>query len=243
MRWKCGCSYDGTDYSGWQTQDGPLSIQQVVEECLTEIFKKETKAIGSGRTDAGVHAIEQVFHFDFDWRHDPQALLEAMRSSLPDTVTPSFVERVEDDFHARFSAVSKWYQYRIYLGRASALETRYCWSLHGNLDFESMAKATAQLEGTQDFGAFAANRGIDYESTVRTMFRSEMLQEESFLHLNFQADGFLYKMVRSLAGTIANVGLGRLPLDDFSKLLETAKRTPMVFVAPAKGLFLKKVFY
>jgi len=243
MRWKCGCSYDGTDYSGWQTQEGPLSIQQVIEECLSEIFKKETKVVGSGRTDAGVHAHEQVFHFDFDWKHDSQALLEAMRSLLPDTVTPVFAEKVQDDFHARFSAVSKWYQYRILLGRASALEARYCWALHGDLDFEAMTQAISQLKGTHDFGAFAANRGIEYETTVREMCRSEMLQEGMFLHLNFQADGFLYKMVRSLAGTIANVGLGRLSLDDFSKLLKTAQRTPMVFVAPAKGLFLKKVFY
>ena len=78
MRWKCGCSFDGTDYSGWQTQDGPLSIQQVVEECLSEIFKKETKAIGSGRTDAGVHAMEQVFHFDFEWKHDPGSFNPAL---------------------------------------------------------------------------------------------------------------------------------------------------------------------
>jgi tRNA pseudouridine38-40 synthase len=106
-----------------------------------------------------------------------------------------------------------------------------------------MAKAANLLKGTHDFGAFAANRGIEYESTVRKMFRSEMLQEEKFLLLNFQADGFMYKMVRSLAGTIANVGLGRLSLDAFSALLQSAERTPMVFVAPAKGLFLKKVFY
>lgn len=243
MRWKCGCSYDGTDYSGWQTQNGALSIQQVVEECLKEIFKKETKAIGSGRTDAGVHAVEQVFHFDFDWNHDSKALLEAMRSLLPDTITPLFVEKVEEGFHARFSAVSKLYQYRIFLGRASALETRYCWSLHGDFDFESMAKAIKCFEGTHDFGAFAANRGVEYESTIRTIFRSEMIQEENFLYLNFQADGFMYKMVRSLVGAIANVGLGRLSLDDFSKLIGTAERTPMVFVAPAKGLFLKKVYY
>ena len=243
MRWKCGCSFDGTDYSGWQTQDGPLSIQQVVEECLSEIFKKETKAIGSGRTDAGVHAMEQVFHFDFEWKHDPGSLVEAMRSLLPDTVTPLFVEKVEDDFHARFSAVSKWYQYRIYLGQATALENRYSWSLHGDLALEAMAKATSLLKGTHDFGAFAANRGIEYKTTVRKMFRSEMLQEKDFLLLNFQANGFMYKMVRSLAGTVANVGLGRLSLDAFSELLKSAERTPMVFVAPAKGLFLKKVFY
>ncbi len=243
MRWKCGCSYDGTDYSGWQTQDGPMSIQQIIEECLSEIFKKETKVIGSGRTDAGVHAKEQVFHFDFDWKHDPQSLLEAMRSLLPDSVTPVFAEKVDDDFHARFSAVSKWYQYRIYLGRATALEARYSWALYGDLDFEAMARAISQLKGSHDFGAFAANRGIEYESTVRKMCRSEMLQEGNFLSLNFQADGFLYKMVRSLAGTIANVGLGRLSLDGFSMLLKTAKRTPMVFVAPAKGLCLKKVYY
>lgn len=243
MRWKCGCSYDGTDYSGWQIQNGPLSVQQVVEECLAGIFKRKTSVVGSGRTDAGVHAHEQVFHFDFDWKHDPQALLEAMRSLLPETITPLYIEEVEDSFHARFSAVSKLYQYRIFRGRASPIDTRYCWSLYGNLDIESMVESTIRLLGKRDFGAFAANRGTDYETTVRTMIRAEILQDDRFLYLNFQADGFMYKMARSLVGTIVNVGFGRLSLEEFSKLLETPNRTPMVFVAPAKGLFLKRVYY
>lgn len=243
MRWKCGCSYDGTDYAGWQIQEGALSIQQAIEECLAEILKQKTKIVGSGRTDAGVHAEEQVFHFDFDWRHEPSSLVDALSSLLPESITVKYVEPVDESFHARFSAVSKYYQYKIYLGKAPAVENRFCWSLYGNIDIESMAKAMRLLKGKHDFAAFAANRGVEYESTVRTICRSEMLLDDRYMYLNFQADGFLYKMVRSLVGAVANVGLGRLSLEAFSNLIETAERTPMVFVAPANGLFLKKVYY
>ncbi len=243
MRWKCGCAYDGTDYAGWQVQDGELSVQQVVEDCLAEILKQETRVFGSGRTDAGVHAEEQVFHFDFDWRHEPQSLVEAMRALLPDNVRPLYAERVDDSFHARFSAVSKWYQYRVFLGKAPAIDGRFCWALHGSLDFESMAQAMRRLEGTHDFAAFAANRGVEYESTVRTMCEAGILHDDLYMYFNFKADGFLYKMARSLVGAVANVGLGRLSLEEFSKLLDTGERTPMVFVAPASGLFLQRVYY
>jgi len=243
MRWKCGVSYDGTGYAGWQVQEGERSIQKVIEDCLSEILKQETKIVGSGRTDAGVHAAEQVFHFDYDWKHEPESLVEALRSLLPESITPRYAERADDSFHARFSAISKCYRYRVYLGKAPAIESRYCWSLYGSLDFESMAKAMKLLEGKHDFAAFAANRGVEYESTVRSLYRTEMMLDDRYLYLEFQADGFLYKMVRSFVGAVANVGLGRLSLEAFSNLIQAAERTPMVFVAPANGLFLKKVYY
>ncbi len=243
MRWKCGCSYDGTDFAGWQTQSGQLSVQEAIEEALSEIFKQKTRIVGSGRTDAGVHALEQVFHFDFDWAHDPQSLQDAMRSCLPNTIAPLYVESVDDSFHARFSAVSKRYQYRLQFGDASPLNIRYCWPIKGNLDFERITQAADLLTGQRDFAAFAANRGVEYESTVRNITRIDIREDDAYCYMNFEADGFMYKMVRGLVGTLVNVGLGRMTVAEVSDLLHSAERTPMVFVAPAEGLFLEKVFY
>ena len=243
MRWKCGCSYDGTDFAGWQTQTGGGSVQNAICEVLAEIFKTKVDIYGSGRTDAGVHALEQVFHFDFDWPHGPMAMLRAMRSRFPEEICPLYVEPVEDDFHARFSASSKLYQYRLFQGNPSPIDYRYCWLMRVNLDLQAMASAISLFEGKLDFAAFASNRGVEYESTTRHLKRAEITMDESFILLRFEADGFMYKMVRSLVGTLVNVGSGRISKDDVAELIESGKRSPFVYAAPAKGLFLEKVYY
>lgn len=243
MRWKCGCSYDGTDFAGWQTQSGGGSLQNAICGALAEIFKTKVDIYGSGRTDAGVHALEQVFHFDFDWPHGPVALLRAMRSRFPEQISPLYVELVSDDFHARFSATSKLYQYRLFQGNPSPIDYRYCWPVRENLDLQAMASAIPLFKGKLDFAAFAANRGVEYESTTRHLMRAEMTMDERFINIRFEADGFMYKMVRSLVGTLVNVGSGRISQDDVSELLDSGKRSPFVYAAPAKGLFLEKVYY
>lgn len=243
MRWKCGCSYDGTDYAGWQTQSGGGSVQNAICEALAEIFKTGVEIYGSGRTDAGVHAMEQVFHFDFDWPHGPVAMLRAMRTRLPEQISPLYVELVEDDFHARFSARSKLYQYRLFEGNPSPIDYRYCWPVRENLDLQAMASAIPLFKGKLDFAAFAANRGVEYESTTRHLMRAEIGMDAQFILIRFEADGFMYKMVRSLVGTLVNVGSGRISKGDVALLLGSGKRSPFVFAAPAKGLFLEKVYY
>ena len=243
MRWKCGCSYDGTDYAGWQSQSGGGSVQNAICEALAEIFKTGVEIYGSGRTDAGVHAMEQVFHFDFDWPHGPAAMLRAMRTRLPEQISPLYVELVEDDFHARFSARSKLYQYRLFEGNPSPIDYRYCWPVRENLDLQAMASAIPLFKGKLDFAAFAANRGVKYESTTRHLMRAEIGMDAQFILIRFEADGFMYKMVRSLVGTLVNVGSGRISKGDVAELLGSGKRLPFVFAAPAKGLFLEKVYY
>jgi len=243
MRWKCTCSYDGSRYFGWQTQDVEITIQQTINEALFDIFKIQTPIAGSGRTDTGVHALGQVFHFDFDWSHGPSQLKKAISAKLPQDIRIESVEAVDDSFHARFSAVSKRYQYRIFPGRAEVFEENYCWSLREKTDFNAIADAMACLIGEHDFAAFASNRGKEYDSTVRTMMRADMRFEEGFVYLTFEANGFLYKMVRSLVGALSNIGLGRIEKDRIVECLATGQRAPFVYVAPARGLFLEKVFY
>lgn len=243
MRWRCTCAYDGAAFSGWQTQSGQLSVQQVLEEALESIFKARVVVCGSGRTDAGVHALEQVFHFDFDWPHGGERLLKALYPKLPKSIRVMSAAPVGDDFHARFSAVGKRYHYRLFLGQADPFRWPYCWSVPERLDLNRVDEAMKLLIGKHDFAAFAANRGIEYETTVRTITSARVSEDREYVYLTFEADGFMYKMVRSLAGTLVNVGLRRLEIADISTLIESAQRTPMVQSAPPRGLFLEKVFY
>ena len=243
MRWKCVCAYDGTVFSGWQTQSGFDSVQQVIEGALSETFKTETKIQGSGRTDAGVHALEQVFHFDFEWPHGGDRLVKALYTKLPKTIRVLSAEEVDAEFHSRFSATAKRYHYRLFPGQADPFRWRYCWSVSERLDLNRMAEALQFCLGEHDFAAFAANRGTEYESTIRRLTRASLSQDPNFVYLTFEADGFMYKMVRSLVGTVVNVGLRRLEAKDVQRLVESARRTPMVQTAPARGLFLEKVFY
>ena len=244
MRWKCGCSYDGTDYFGWQIQkNGQLTVQEAIENALAELFKERVTITGSGRTDAGVHALEQVFHFDYDWNHGSEKLIRAMRSLLPETIQPLYANLVSCDFHARFSALSKRYEYRLYLGEASPVDTRYCWSVQDTIDINAMKETLPYLIGQHDFAGFAVNRGVKYESTVRTLSQAEIIKDGAVLQIRFQANGFMYKMVRSLVGTLVNIGMGRARPSSVGAILESGSRTPFVLVAPAKGLFLVKPFY
>ncbi|MEM9158870.1 MAG: tRNA pseudouridine(38-40) synthase TruA [Verrucomicrobiota bacterium] len=243
MRWKCGCSYDGTDYFGWQTQEGQMSAQQMIEETLEGIFKSRVPIQGSGRTDTGVHAEEQVFHFDFDWEHGGEKMKKAIYSRLPKDIRVNYVEEVSDDFHSRFSAKAKRYRYQLFMGTADPFAWRYCWSVPERVNLNTMKEAMSLLVGEHDFAALAANRGVDYESTVRTITHAAIELENGYVNLSFQADGFMYKMVRTLAGTLVNVGLGRIGVEDVQNFLDTKKRTAMAFVAPARGLFLERVFY
>lgn len=245
MRWKCTCSYDGTEYAGWQRQLGQLSVQQALEEVLHKLFKEPVSIHGSGRTDAGVHALEQVFHFDWDWTHGGASLVKAMGALLPKSIRVSSAVLTDDDFHSRFSAVSKRYHYKLKLGQASPFEWPFCWEAPTRLDLNLVAAAMDGLVGEHDFAAFAANRGpgLEYESTVRCIAAARLVQDGPLVSLSFEADGFMYKMVRSLVGTVVNVGLGKLELAEIDQLLRSRKRTPLVQAAPARGLFLEKVFY
>ena len=218
-------------------------MQQVIEEALETILKARVAVHGSGRTDAGVHALEQVFHFDFDWRHGADSLVKALYPKMPKDIRIQSAAQVDDDFHSRFSAVGKRYTYRLFLGQADPFTWPYCWSVPERLDLNRVDDALTHLLGQHDFAAFSANRGVAYESTVRCLTGARLSQDKDFVYLTFEADGFMYKMVRSLAGTLVNVGLQRLEPRGVAQLVESAQRTPMVQVAPARGLFLEKVFY
>ncbi len=244
-RWKCLCAYDGTTFAGWQSQPGGTGIQDVIEARLQQILGQPCRIHASGRTDAGVHARGQVFHFDAAWRHGPERLRAALRVGLPLALQIKTVRPAAADFHARFSATGKRYIYHLYLGDPEPFERPYTWAVERPqpLQLDEMARACERLQGQHDFSAFAAFNGNEQEDPVRTLHRAEIRRSGRRVQLIFEADGFLYKMVRSLAGALVSVGEGKLPLSRIDELLQERRRTAEVQTAPPQGLFLEKVFY
>ena len=242
-RWKCVCAYDGGAFAGWQSQAGGRAIQDVIEARLAEIFKKPVRIHGSGRTDAGVHARAQVFHFDAAWRHDTAKLLAALRHRLPVEIQIKSVRAVAADFHSRFQTKGKRYVYHLHLGDADPFTRPYCWPVFKPLDFSAMQAAAAVLRGRHDFRAFTALNGPPNEDTVRDLRRFSLARRGRRIRITAEADGFLYKMVRSLVGALVAVGEGKLTPAQVRALLAARTRTAAVQTAPPQGLFLEKVFY
>ncbi|MGA1205796.1 MAG: tRNA pseudouridine(38-40) synthase TruA [Opitutales bacterium] len=245
MRWKCTVAYDGTQFEGWQSQPSGNTVQDLLENRLRVILGQRTTVYGSGRTDSGVHARGQVFHFDGDWGHSPDKLLRALRTGYPDSIRVYKAEVVADDFHARFCAVGKRYVYQFHEGWADPFDTRWYWST-GNrrLDVGRMNEAAAHLVGLHDFSAFTANPGEERDDDpvkdVRVL-KAERCGRK--IHLSAEAGGFLYRMVRSLAGCLFAVGIGKLEPGDVARILESRQRTNLIQTAPARGLVLDEVWY
>lgn len=247
----CGvCAYDGTEFNGWQSQRCGNTIQDLLEKQLHSVFKKPIRIHGAGRTDSGVHARGQVFHFDAPWEHDARTLHRALSSGLPESLLITRLREAPEGFHARYGATGKRYLYRLYLGYAPPTETRYCWSLgdrDSSLNLAAMEDAANRLVGTHDFSAFGASRGRggrdERENPVKELRRLELSVRGRRMSIVTEGSGYLYKMVRSLAGTLVEVGRERLTPNDVERILCGRTRTHEVPTAPAKGLSLERVYY
>ena len=245
QRWKCVCAYDGTGFAGWQSQARSNAVQDIIEARLAEIFGQPVRIHGSGRTDAGVHALGQVFHFDAEWRHGVDKLMAAFRVGMPPAIQIKSVRAVAAEFHARFQATGKRYEYRLQLGDADPFNRPYCWTVFRPLDFAAMQAAAAVLRGRHDFRAFTAlnGQGEAQENTVRDLRRLQLVRRGRSVKITAEADGFLYKMIRSLVGLLVSVGEGKVSVADVRAILASKERTARVLTAPPRGLFLVKVFY
>ncbi|MGA2053087.1 MAG: tRNA pseudouridine(38-40) synthase TruA [Opitutales bacterium] len=242
-RWRATCAYDGGDFLGWQSQKGGGTVQDFLEKRLGEIFERPVRVHGSGRTDAGVHARAQVFHFDAEWGHPVESLRRALRTGLPRGVQVTSVRRARGDFHARYSAKGKRYRYRIFLGEASPFESRYCWSLgKRKLEVEAMRAGAKLLVGKHDFSAYAG-RLDEGEDPVKELRRLEVKKRGRRVEVVLEGSGFLYKMARGLTGALVGAGLGKLTPEDLARMLQERRRTHVVETAPAQGLCLERVFY
>lgn len=239
-------SYDGTDYHGWQVQPGLPTIQGVIEQIISEIEGRPVQVAGSGRTDAGVHALAQVAAF---WIENPipvDNLRRAVNRLLPRDIRVLSIEEAAPDFHPRFQARRKTYEYRIFRGEiCSPFERRYVYHHPYPLAAEEMMAAAPVLEGEHDFAAFAASDDRDElgPSKVRTIFCSRLATEGERLIYRVTGSGFLKHMVRNIVGVLLEVGKGNVDRAGFLARLEPGCDIPPGPAAPARGLFLVSVEY
>jgi tRNA pseudouridine38-40 synthase len=236
--------YEGTRYHGWQYQVGRTTIQQVLEKCIGTITQEKIRVIGSGRTDAGVHALNQVANFTTNTTIEVRNLLRGINSLLPQDIVVKELMEMDGDFHARYDAKSKVYVYQI-VNRPvrSALYSRYAWFIREPLDVERIRDTSALLIGTHDFSSFcAANCGI--KNHVRTVMNIDVdKNHRGMIKVNVEADGFLKYMVRNIVGTLSDVGKGKLSPTGLKGIVEAKDRRWAGITAPACGLFLKEVRY
>ena len=237
-------AYDGTAYGGWQRQPNAISIQQKLEEALAKIVGAPVTVHGSGRTDAGVHARAQVAHATFITRHPPATLVRALNANLPGDIRVTGVKRVPAKFHARFSAKGKEYRYQIDTGAVPDIFLRrYVWHVSRPLDLPAMRRAAKLIVGRHDFTALSANPMREIETPVRTVTKLTITRCGQLVTITVSANGFLYKMVRSIAGALVKVGEGKLAVAQLRELITGKRRTALVETAPARGLFLWRVRY
>ena len=246
MRYKLKIAYDGTAYAGWQVQPGQRTVQGEIERIFSEMVQSDQLRLeASGRTDAGVHAREQVAHVDVEHplSHLP-SFMRGLNAQLDGDIRIHSIQPVPDSFHARFNAKGKEYRYFIYTGKVLPPTKRlYFFHKTQPMDLSRMREAARFLEGKHDFTSFAGNRKYPYKDTVRTIHSLQIMKKGAELTLKVSGDGFLYKMVRSIAGFLMDVGIGRLDPAETPRIIESAQRTARVPTAPPQGLFLWKVFY
>ena len=245
MRWKGIVAYDGTELNGWQSQPEGNTVQDYLEARLAVVFNQAVRIYGSGRTDAGVHALAHAFHFDAGWDHSPEALHRALRVGLPRGMLVTYIKQTSNTFHARYSAKGKRYTYHLYEGYALPMETRFVWSLRSwRLNVDAMRIAANQLIGKNDFSAFSA-RGSNHtsENPVKHLWRLDVIRNGESVKIVSEGSGYLYKMARRLTGALVTVGINKLPPEALGQILKAQKPVNYIMTAPAKGLVLEKVFY
>lgn len=243
MRLKAVVAYDGTDYHGFQRQspDREPSIQGTLEKAL-ETIGQSGAVTGAGRTDAGVHAGGQVIAFDVNWRHSLADLHRALNAVLPDSIAILELEQAADRFHPRYDAVSREYRYSlINTPVRDPLSIRYALHVPHPLDVVLMQRALSMLEGEHDFAAFG--QPTVGESTIRSIYRARLSAAAGRISIDVQANGFLYRMVRRIVGTLLMVGRGDLTDAEFARILESADPARAGPAAAPHGLCLTKVNY
>ena len=247
-RLKLVVAYDGRPFTGWQSQAGKKGVQDLLEAAFTKITGTDIRVHGSGRTDAGVHARAQIAHADVPAKRLPAATwLSALNANLPAEIRVLRLTRVRggrEGFHARYDATGKHYEYRIRNEKwLHPLEIGRAWHVPHALDMQLLRKAAALLVGRHDFAGFAANRGQPEKDTVRELREIRIRQRGPLITLQFEGNGFLYKMVRLLTGTLARIAQGKASIEIIPRLLKAKGREKTQFAAPAEGLYLIKVIY
>ena len=238
-------SYDGAPFAGWQSQSHGNTIQDHLERAFERVTDRPTRVHGAGRTDAGVHALAQCAHVDLaDKLLSPARWTRALNALLPPAIRVLRCRYVSKDFHSRLSAKGKIYRYRIWAAPVlPPFEYRRSWHIPYPLDLKILQKVAKHFVGTHDFAAFAANRGKPEESTIRSIYSVRVRQKGPCVTIEFEGDGFLYKMIRLIVGALVKCALGKMRLEDITARLKSGQVGAARFAAPAEGLFLVRVRY
>lgn len=244
-RLKLIVAYDGTEFAGWQSQSHGNTIQDHLERAFGRITGTPARVHGAGRTDAGVHAIAQCAHVDLSGKPLPPARwVEALNALLPPAIRVLRCQYVSNNFHARLSAKGKIYRYRIWSGPVlPPFEHCRAWHIAHSLDLNVLKAAAKHFVGTHHFAGFAANRGKPENSAIRTIYSVRVRQKGPCVTIEFDGDGFLYKMIRLIVGTLVKCALAKIRIDDVVARLDSGKVGAPRFAAPAEGLFLVRVRY
>ena len=243
MRIKLLISYDGTNLNGWQVQPNGNTVQQALESAVEQVTCEKVRVTGSGRTDAGVHAKGQVAHFDTDTTIPPERIFKALNVHLPSDIRVLSSERVDEAFNACRTAKKKTYSYTFYASKVELpLEERFKVRIDEMPDLERMRRGGEILKGTHDFKGFCAS-GSGAKTTERTIYSIEVVAENNIVKILVTGNGFLYNMVRIIAGTLIDLGQGRTSEEQIREMLETGKRSLGGKTLLAKGLCLEKVEY
>lgn len=246
MKYFMTFSYDGTNFSGYQKQPRMRTVQKVLEDALREINGgKVVNVCASGRTDAGVHALNQKAHFELDKKITCDKLLRGINSLLPDDVYVKKIEEVDDNFHARFNAIGKEYIYKINMGEYNPIDRNYIYQYNKRLDIGEMERGLKYLEGEHNFKSFTKTNEeiVDY---VRTISQTGIVRDSKDLNkitITFVGTGFMRYMVRNMVGLLIEIGEGKRKAEEIIEILKHENRTFAGKTAPACGLYLRNVFY
>ena len=241
-KYKITLEYDGTNYSGWQTQKNAKSIQETLIKAAQKFLNTPVEVQGAGRTDAGVHAIAQVAHLESAKKTNLETLRIGLNDNLPANINILHVENAPPRFHARHHAVSRSYLYLI-AKRRTAFGKRYVWWIKDNLDVNKMRQALNVFSGFHDFASFADKR-MDKETSTQVNFEQVQLTEvDGIIALRIAGSHFLWKMVRRIVGITAEAGRGKFTIGDIEQMLNSYSDIPAQFTAPPSGLFLEAVLY
>lgn len=243
MNFKIGLQYDGTNYHGWQIQKNAVTVQETVKTALEKITAENINLIGCGRTDAGVHAENYVCNFHTSSSIPPEKIPYALNSLLPNDIVCQSAEEATDDFHANSSALKKRYVYRILCRNfPDAFLCRYSWHVKHMLCVEDMRRAAGAFIGEHDFIGFASS-GFSVATTVREIYSFDVTENNDIITLDITGNGFLYNMVRIIAGTMVSVGGGKTDACDMPDIIASRDRKRAGITAPPQGLCLKEVYY
>ncbi|MBQ1483414.1 MAG: tRNA pseudouridine(38-40) synthase TruA [Erysipelotrichaceae bacterium] len=243
MRYKVTLAYDGRNYAGFQSQTNALAIQDIVEDAIKRVFGEKIRIIMSSRTDAGVHALGQVFHFDSDKEKDEGKLKFSLNSLLPDDIHVTDVKKVSRDFHARYSVKKKTYEYLINIGEYDVFLKGRAYQCFYKLDVDLMKEGAKLFLGEHDFTSFNTSSLKEYPNQVRKITEFSITRKKDLLKIRVTSSGFLRNMVRIMVGTLIDLGRGKKSLEDVKEMLDHPNKSTRRYNADPNGLYLVKIFY